>query len=191
MPSFSPIASALAGACALAIAAAAFAYPDASPWGAANPAADESCGSCHYDYEAIAESQLLTVVGLPERPSPGERYPLRVEFAAAEALDDAAVAGFQLLASAGYLEAIDADVETAGTALRSTAVREVRGGVSWPLVWQAPTEVSAVTFYAAASAANHDNSPFGDVIHYRRYATPVKQLATADESADDPKREDP
>ena len=172
----------------MAAAASALAYPDASPWGAANPVAAENCASCHYDYEPVADSRLLELAGLPEQLTAGQRYELRIDFAAADALPEATASGFQLIVSSGHLESPDPETETGGTALRSTAVREAKSNVTWPLVWRAPVEPSTVTFYAAASAANHDNSPFGDVIHYRRYD---RQVVIANDAADDPKKEVP
>lgn len=149
----------------------AVAYPEASPWGAADPRAAENCASCHYDFDPVFESETLSIDGLPETIEPGRRYPIDVRFAA----EGAKVTGFQLVASAGTLDSDDADVETIGAAGRSRASRSLDAEVHWPMTWQAPADGDAVTFALAASAANDDQSPFGDTIHFRRY-----ELATVD-----------
>ena len=65
--------------------ATAFAYPDASPWGSANPAADETCSSCHYDYDPVRDSAAVEIIGLPETASPGNAYEIGVRIASVEA----------------------------------------------------------------------------------------------------------
>lgn len=85
------------------------------------------------------------------------------------------VAGFQLIAvalgiDAGTFTSSDDNVETIGAAVRSTAPATGERRVSWQVVWHAPHKIpSTIIFYAAASAANDDGSPFGDTIHYRTY----------------------
>lgn len=161
---------ALAGAAALA-ADAVFAYPEGAPWGAANPDASESCGSCHYDYTPQPDSSALSIAGLPRSVAPGQEYEFIVRFA-----DDAAiVSGFQLLASAGDADAgvfrADSDaIEAIGAASRSTKPLKSDGCVSWRLSWRAPEAIDEpIVLYLAASAANDDQSPFGDTIHYRSF----------------------
>lgn len=150
------------------------AYPEGAPWGAANPDARESCGSCHYGYEPVRNSAALSIAGLPGEPIAGERYRLTIRFAPGEA----AVAGFQLIAAApegaeaGSLESDAAGIETAGDAARSTEPLAVDPEVAWQVTWRAPDELPRmITFYIAASAANDDLSPFGDRIHYRSVTT--------------------
>ena len=61
-------------------------------------------------------------------------------------------------------------VETAGAAIRSTEPVIVNGDARWSLAWHAPDDSGhSVVFHVAATAANHDGSPFGDRIHYREY----------------------
>lgn len=161
---------ALAGIAALA-ADAALAYPEGAPWGAANPDASESCGSCHYDYRPQRDSSALSIAGLPRSVTPGQDYEFVVRFA-----DDAAiVSGFQLLASAGDADAgvfrAESDaIEAIGAASRSTKLSKSDGCVSWRLSWRAPDRVEQpIVLYLAASSANDDQSPFGDTIHYRSF----------------------
>jgi hypothetical protein len=168
--------------CAYAIVAAALqvnnalAHPDGAPWGAARPSAGESCATCHFDNEAIHESLLLSLDGLPQDPEPGETYDLKVS------LHDpgAVVVGFQLIASAdddqaGEFDSTAADVESVGAAIRSTAPVKNDGTVSWQLEWRAPGRLNpTIVFHVAASAANHDESPLGDRIHFRSYTLSTK-----------------
>jgi hypothetical protein len=150
---------------------AALAFPDGAPWGAANPAAEQHCATCHFESEPIRDSSALVVDGLPARPTPGAIYNLEIVF------DGPAIvtAGFQLIADAeakeaGTFTSTEPDIEFVGAAVRSTAAAKDDDGVSWSIEWRAPGEIaSTITFYVAASAANDDGSPFGDTIHYRSY----------------------
>ncbi len=150
--------------------ATAFAYPDASPWGSANPAADETCSSCHYDYDPVRDSAAVEIIGLPETASPGNTDEIGVRIASVEA----AVSGFQLLATVGAFAANDETLEAVGTAVRSTRTATNDGAVEWTFSWQTPERMDeAVKMYLAVSASNNDQSPFGDTIHYRRFVVPV------------------
>ena len=153
---------------------AARAFPDGAPWGAANPGAEQSCATCHFDDDPVRDSGALVIDGLPKHVEPDATYELQIKF------DDPAtvVAGFQLLAhatgeSAGTFVSDAVGVEFVGATIRST--QPIKGGetVSWPVTWRAPATLSSsIVFYVAATAANDDGSPFGDKIHYRTYAIP-------------------
>ncbi|MEL6446425.1 MAG: choice-of-anchor V domain-containing protein [Pseudomonadota bacterium] len=157
------------------LASLAWAYPEGSPWGAADPTADEHCASCHWERQPVMASRALDLDGLPKRIAAGQAYVLTVTLTGT----DAAVSGFQLIASAegqpaGLFESGDRDVESAaiGAQIRSTATRPTTGDMArWRLVWRAPAKLDGpVIFHAAASAANDDGSPFGDQIHYREFS---------------------
>ena len=169
----------------LGVAFAASAYPEGAPWGAANPAAEESCGGCHYDYEPVENSQALVAEGLPDLAKAGGRYDFVLRLAEAEA----STSGFQIVAAgdgsdAGRFTSDEADLESLANAIRSTATRPVDGEVRWAMTWHAPSGIagkrSRVTFYLAASAANDDQSPFGDVIHYRKIEVDVAPKGESD-----------
>ena len=177
--------TAVAAALLLGAAVAASAYPEGAPWGAANPAAEESCGDCHYDYEPVENSPALAAEGLPEQVAAGDRYDFVLRFAEAEAK----ISGFQVTAGgdgsdAGRFTSSEENLESLGNAIRSTATRRVDGEVQWAMTWHAPSaiagEKSRVTFYLAASAANDDQSPFGDVIHYRQIEVEVAPGGASD-----------
>jgi hypothetical protein len=150
---------------------AARAFPDGAPWGAANPAAEQNCATCHFDTDPVRDSAALVISGLPLYPTPGATYELKI------ILEDpnTVTAGFQLIAQAANHEAgtffsSAAEVEFVGAVIRSTAPIRSDASVSWEIEWHAPTAiVSPVVFYVAASAANDDGSPFGDTIHFRSY----------------------
>jgi hypothetical protein len=154
------------------------AYPDGAPWGAANPAADENCATCHFDHEAMQHSKAIRIGGLPERPAPGSEYELELEF-----LDPAAISvGFQLIVQApdehsGTLSSLAAGVEFIGAAIRSIAPLRNDTGVSWTLTWHTPVEIKLpIRIYVAASSTNDDESPFGDTIHFREFV--IRNVST-------------
>ena len=147
-----------------------FAFPEGAPWGAADPDSIDNCSNCHFDNAAIHDSPALSIVGLPERPKPGESYELTIHFDD----PDAVIAGFQMLASAanppGTFATAAANLEYIGAAVRSTEPRPNDNGVRWQLTWTAPeTPGTDVTFFIAAMGANDDGSPFGDRVHFRTF----------------------
>ena len=150
---------------------AAFAFPDGAPWGAADPAAEQSCASCHFGTDPVRNSPALLIRGLPRVPKPGSSYDLDVVFAD----PDTVVAGFQMLArsaerSAGTFAATMSDVEVVETAVRSIIPISSNKGVSWSVKWRAPDVVAdSIVFYVAALSADDDGSPFGYTVHFRTY----------------------
>ena len=149
----------------------AIAYPEGAPWGSANPAADEDCASCHFGADPVHASPALRVVGLPERLESGQSYELTVVFELTEGLGS----GFQMIAWAeeqepGEFEALQDNLESVGAAIRSTAPFADGTPAAWRLRWHTPVALPAeVHIHLAASAANLDQSPLGDTIHYRSY----------------------
>lgn len=166
----------------MSVVVAAGAYPEGAPWGAANPEADESCDSCHYYYDPVHASAALTVDGLPASAIAGQEYRLTVRFSN----DDAASSGFQLMADGaepqgGTFRSEDVDIESIGSAVRSTATRLRVDGLEWTLWWRAPDATDTLRFFVAASSANDDQSPFGDTIHYRQYDVAVSREGDSSE----------
>ena len=150
---------------------AAHAYPEGAPWGAADPNAEENCATCHFDSEAVHDSSALAVKGLPEELTPDKTYELTVTFENPEGV----AAGFQLFAwmdnqDIGAFYSETENTETAGSAIRSTTPVVKKGTVSWAVQWRTPAKIdTAVTIYMAATSANHDQSPFGDRVHFRSF----------------------
>ena len=150
---------------------AAFAFPEGAPWGAANPNAAENCTTCHFDNEAVQDSSSLSIKGLPEELAPDTTYELVVTFDNPEGI----AAGFQLIAwgddpNTGTFESEADNTEAVGATIRSTSPIVKTGSVSWTLTWHTPATMDkSVTIYVAATAANHDQSPLGDRVHFRSY----------------------
>ncbi|MEM8548023.1 MAG: choice-of-anchor V domain-containing protein [Pseudomonadota bacterium] len=159
----------------------ALAYDEGAPWGAADPGAEEHCASCHWEVDPRYESTALTLERLPEHYEPGQRYVLIVH---ARGID-AAVAGFQLIATAdgqlaGEFAAEDGKnpltaVATEGNIIRSRRTVPISANAAlWTVIWKAPTEGTCpVTFLLAVTGANDDQSPFGDTAHYRQFSVPA------------------
>ena len=154
---------------------AARAFPDGAPWGAADPDATENCGTCHFDGEPARDSKALAVSGLPENLSADTLYDLVVTFENPGGV----AAGFQMIAWAGHSPAGQftpqaTDLETVGAAVRSTEPTRSDGPVSWAVRWRTPATIdSTVRIHVAATAANDDQSPLGDSIHFRSYEYPA------------------
>ncbi|MEL6868796.1 MAG: choice-of-anchor V domain-containing protein [Pseudomonadota bacterium] len=159
------------------------AYPEGAPWGAADPAADQHCASCHWERDPVYESNAITLQGLPEQLRPNTEYELALVFSDAAAV----VSGFQLIIAAdghraGTLSAHSDDIaiNVIESSARSTAVQRLdAGATTWRISWRTPATLSGpITLFTAASAANDDQSPFGDQIHYRRFDVAAAQADT-------------
>jgi predicted CxxxxCH...CXXCH cytochrome family protein len=150
---------------------AARAYPEGAPWGAADPNAKENCTTCHFDNVAVQDSSALSVKGLPEKLVPDTTFELIVTFDNAEGV----AAGFQLIAwsdsmDAGTFSSETDNTETLGSAIRSISPVVKEGSVVWAVRWHTPAAIEkSITIYVAATAANHDQSPLGDRVHFRSY----------------------
>ena len=164
-----------------ALATNAWAYGEGAPWGAADPQSPEHCAGCHWERDAIDPSQHVTIERLPDAYEPGKRYVFMIHLRGVAA----AVSGFQLMATAegqlaGVFSADPGDnplteVSATGNAIRSTRVVQISGTEAlWTVVWKAPAEGTCpITFLLAATAANDDQSPFGDQVHYQRFTVPA------------------
>lgn len=143
------------------------ARPDGAPWGAADPAAAETCASCHFDNDPVRQSDAVTLAGLSRGIEGGKTYKLALVFAD----PDAASAGFLITASAGTFSSPgDPGLEARDSEIRS--ISAWRGGdrALWEIAWRAPeTLPDKIVFHVAVNAGNDDASPFGDHVHYREY----------------------
>ena len=134
-------------------------FPTASPWDHAGAPGTADCTACHWDNEAQADSPRLTLVGLPDRFEPGERYTITVLLMEAGPSN-----GFQLAASAGQFESINPTTEAG-----EHEVRSVMASGAWSVDWIAGGEREPVTFWLAVNDANGDDSEFGDTILLREF----------------------
>lgn len=143
--------------------AAALAYPDGPPWGHAGVDGGDDCTACHFQYDAVAQSQSIAIEGLPGRYEAGQTYPLTVRV-----VDSGETNGFELAATAGRFERTDPNTDVNGGAVHS-----VETGASWQVEWHAPDETGGpVRFWLAVNAANGDESEFGDRIHLQNWEIP-------------------
>lgn len=137
----------------------------------------QGCTACHLDSPDPADSDALSVEGLPARPQAGQRYELTI------ALEDPELqnAGFLLAVStqagpAGTLTARDALTATNGAMARSTydgTEPAAPGKACWQLVWTAPELIEGpLRFDLWANAGNWDLSPLGDRVHHRVWRVP-------------------
>ena len=156
---------------------AAASYAEGAPPGFSGGAGEESCHACHFDFAINSTPGQLTMTGVPERFTAGERYPLTVTLSRPGMV----VAGFQLAArfedgtQAGTLAAQPGDeegikVEQQGpihyaNQRRSGAKPSEAGRASWRVVWTAPQRTGLVTFHVAANAADGDEAARGDYVY--------------------------
>ncbi|MEM8772855.1 MAG: choice-of-anchor V domain-containing protein [Pseudomonadota bacterium] len=146
------------------------AHPDGAPWGSADPEAAENCASCHYDSEAVRDSSALTLTGVSGGVTANKIYEITLAFRN----PDETETGFQAIASAGEFEtAHNEHMEINGAQIRSTKTsKSQNGSVQWIINWRAPASISPgeeIIFLVAVNDSNHDESPFGDHIHYATF----------------------
>lgn len=137
---------------------------------------EETCRSCHFDYDLNMEGGSLSIDGLNEEYEPGSEVDIIVTVQS-EQLE---IGGFQL--TARFEDGSQAGTfEWEGNRLRVTP--EVSGDVqyiqhseegteptgerevSWSFTWIAPETGGPVIFNVAANAGNYDDSSFGDWIY--------------------------
>lgn len=136
---------------------------------------EETCRSCHFDYDLNMDGGSLTVEGISESFSSETEYEIVVTVES-EQLE---VGGFQLTArhedgsQAGtfdwsgdrlrFTPNIDGDVQYLQHSEEGTSPTGEREA-SWSFVWT-PPESGNVIFNIAANAGNDDDSSFGDWIY--------------------------
>jgi len=152
-------------------------YPDHIPGPFTGGFGEETCHSCHFDYDINDERGSLTVEGLGETYEPGEKYELTISVES-ERLE---VGGFQMTArfengsqagkftwSGDHLTltpGINDDIQYLQHSASGTRPTSDRS-VSWVFTWDAAIQdPSTVIFNIAANAGNDDFSAFGDWIY--------------------------
>ncbi|MGM0546573.1 MAG: choice-of-anchor V domain-containing protein [Bacteroidota bacterium] len=139
---------------------------------------EETCRSCHFDYDLNPEGGSLSVSGIPEKISEGEQIEIQIEVKR----EELGAAGFQL--SARYEDGSQAgsfDIEKNERLMFSDEVpdslqyvQHMNEGTNpseenknrWMGRWQAPESPKGpIIFNIAANAANGDQSEFGDYIY--------------------------
>lgn len=143
---------------------------------------EQTCHSCHFDYDLNMEGGSLKTEGVPDRYKAGERYSIKVRIES-EQLE---IGGFQL--TARFLEsgAQAGSFSWSGDRLRFTPESSVgdsiqyiqhssegtrpagNRSVEWSFEWTAPeTAQESVLFNIASNAGNYDDSSFGDRIYVK------------------------
>ena len=139
---------------------------------------EETCRSCHFDYDLNMDGGGLSVEGLSESYTPGEMIPVTVTVQS-KYLE---IGGFQM--SARFEDGSRAgSFQWDGNELMFTPetddnmqyIQHSESGtkpdsgrsVSWSFNWTAPEDSSTVIFNVAANAGNYDDSSFGDWIYIK------------------------
>lgn len=141
---------------------------------------EETCRSCHFDYDLNPEEGSLSITGIPKRISEKERIDIEITVER----ETLGAAGFQF--SARYPDGSQAgsfDIAGNNRIMFSTSVPDSLEYVqhsasgtepmeensnSWKLIWKTPESISQpVIFNIAANSANGDQSEFGDFIYAR------------------------
>lgn len=139
---------------------------------------EETCRSCHFDYELNPDGGGMSVDGIHENISAGETVEIQVTVERGEL----GTAGFQLSArnedgsQAGRFEIEGNDRIMFSNAVPDSLqyVQHTNDGTtpsqentnSWSIKWEAPESPEGpIIFNIAANAANGDQSEFGDFIY--------------------------
>lgn len=141
---------------------------------------EQTCHSCHFDYDLNHESGSLTVDGISETFKKEETYQITVTVES-EQLENG---GFQMTSrfedgtQAGqfswegdhliFTPSIGDDVEYVQHSAKGTRPTNERE-VSWKVSWKAPDLTRDVIFNIAANAGNDDDSAFGDWIYVKEF----------------------
>lgn len=154
-------------------------FPHAPPPAYTGGFDEPTCSSCHFDVDEPDPAGGVTLAGLPERFTPGARYPItvtvrrpgmgRAGFQLAARFAEGGAAGRQagtlLPAGPGALVTEHREVGYASQTEAGTTP-DPEGRASWQVVWVAPAGAAgAVRFDVAGNAADGDGSQFGDHIY--------------------------
>lgn len=167
-------------------AAPAEAYPDHIPGRFTGGFGEETCHSCHFDYDLNDERGSLEVSGIGDTYQPGSNYNVTITveserlgkggFQMTARFEDGTQAGsFAWSGDRLTLTPLeDNPIEYLQHSAAGTAPVEERTA-RWSFVWQAPkNDTRPVTFNIAANAGNDDLSSFGDWIYVREWVAGSK-----------------
>lgn len=153
-------------------------YADGAPPGFSGGFGESACDACHFENAINATPGQLTLTGIPERVTPGQRYTLTVTLARPEMR----IGGFQLAArlenggaQAGTLAPAPGEekrvaIDAASGIQYARQRRDGAGPASpgllrWDVVWTAPATAESVQFHVAANAGDNDESVRGDYVY--------------------------
>jgi hypothetical protein len=153
-------------------------YADAAPPGFSGGFGEPSCHACHFHAELNSAPGRVTMTGVPDRFTPGSRYPLTITLTrpamklaglqlTARFKDGGAQAGM-LAPDAGEHDRvrIDAqrDVQYVNQRRKGTSLDRSNTAI-WRLIWTAPPSGGPVVLHVAANAADGDDTVEGDYIY--------------------------
>lgn len=142
---------------------------------------EESCRSCHFDYDLNQAGGELSVNGIPDSFKSGQEYTIQIIVER----EDLNRAGFQMTSrfedstQAGSFQLPDNLTTTPNIDNKITYVQHGVGKVdaeggekNWQVTWTAPEQTGkSVIFNIAGNAANGDASEFGDWIYVKEIRT--------------------
>lgn len=145
---------------------------------------EQSCHSCHFDYDLNQPEGELSVSGIDNQFEPGHEYIITLNLKR----EDMSRAGFQMTArfedgsQAGQFELNEEltttpNIENDITYLQHAVgkVEAENGKKNWQIIWTAPDQAKQpIIFNIAANAANGDASAFGDWIYLKEIKTDPK-----------------
>jgi hypothetical protein len=154
------------------------AFKDGPPARTTGGFGEESCVGCHFGADENDGVGRIEILGLPERYSPGGRYPLTILLTR----PGMEVGGFQLAArladgetQAGAFHVVEDDQLRVGLMADRDVefVHHTYEGVElsapdtarWSVTWLAPESLEPVHFHAAGVAADDDDSQVGDFVY--------------------------
>lgn len=138
---------------------------------------EQSCHSCHFDYDLNQDGGSLTIQGINDVYKPGSSYEVTVTVES----EQLKIGGFQMTTrfedgtQAGSFEwederlmftpSISGDLQYLQHSSKGTSPTG-KQEVSWSFIWQSPEDgQEPVIFNIAANAGNYDDSSFGDWIY--------------------------
>lgn len=143
---------------------------------------EQTCHSCHFDYDLNMEGGKLELKGMPDFYKAGKEYPLLVRISS-EQLE---IGGFQLTARFSESGKQAGTFSWEGKRLRFTPESAVGDKiqylqhsadgtsptsdklVEWSITWTAPENgEESIQFNIASNAGNDDDSSFGDRIYVK------------------------
>ena len=142
---------------------------------------EESCHSCHFDYDLNQPGGELLINGIPDSFESGKEYSIQIAvkrqnvsragFQMTSRFEDSTQAGsFILPANLTTTPEIDNEITYVQHGVNEV---EAEGdGKTWKLRWIAPNQTDKkIIFNIAANAANGDASEFGDWIYVEEIIT--------------------
>lgn len=153
--------------------------PDIIPGKFSGGFKEQTCHSCHFDYDINDPRGSLAFTGLKEGYEPGREYKITLHLES-ERLEKG---GFQLTSrfgdglQAGKLSPLDDHTMFTPESVTGDSVQYLQhttvgtgatgeNKIEWTFGWTAPaSDDSPVLFNISANAANDDFSPFGDWIY--------------------------